>query len=269
LVKERPVIGVLDFSFARTGGIQGRDKVRTDVLTDRLKTALIASRKFDVVERQDLDAAMTELRFGRSSLVDQSHLARTGRLARADYLVQGSISVLEVRTTTRVVPYVEETKADVIGTVVSDTRILDVERGVNVFAGRVETTQRFTVPASSTGETVTPSEVFYEDLLRGHAEAIAQKILESVFPIKVVDVASGVVYLNRGEGCGLRQGDRLQVLRLDGEMLDPDTGERLGARETPVAEIEIAEVLAKSTKARILESTGSIERGMVVRRTAQ
>ncbi|MDA8117237.1 MAG: hypothetical protein M0000_07710 [Actinomycetota bacterium] len=267
--KERPTIAVLDFSFGNTNRIEGRERVRTDVLTERLKTALISSRKFDVVERQDLDAVMTELKFGRSSMADHSGKVNSGKLARADYIVQGAISVLEVQTNSRVVPYVEQAKADVVGTIVSDARIMDVERGINVFAGRVETSEKVTIPVASAGEAVTPSEIFYEDLLRAHAEAIASKILEAVFPIRIVDVADGTVFLNRGEGCGLRPGDRLEVLSADGEMVDPDTGETLGAREIPVAVVEIEEVLTKATRARILQGAGSIKRGMVARRPAR
>src|ERR1017187_314647 len=210
--KERPTIAVLDFTFAKTNRIEGREKIKTDVLTERVKTSLIASRKFDVVERQELDAALTELKFAKSSVADHSQALRTGKLAHADFLVQGTINVLEVRTNTRTVPYVDQVKAEVVGTMVSDARIIDVARGVNVFAGRVETSQRFGTAVSNPSEDVTPSELFYEDLLRGHAEAIAAKIMESVFPLKVVEVQDNFIYLNRGEGSGLKVGDRLRVI---------------------------------------------------------
>ena len=263
--KERPTIAVLDFTFAKTNRIEGREKIKTDVLTERVKTALIASRKFDVVERQELTAAIEELKFSKSPLADRTNALKTGKLAHADYLVMGTINVLEIRTSTRTVAYVDQVKAQTTGTMVSDVRIMDVARGVNVFAGRVETTQKFGSSLADASEQVTPSELFHEDLLRGHAEALAGRVMESVFPLKVVEADGETVYLNRGEGSGLKVGDRLQVLRQDGEMRDPDTGESLGFRESPVALIEVFEVLAKSTKARALEGSTPISRGMVAR----
>ena len=263
--KERPTIGVLDFSFAKTNRIEGREKIKTDVLTERVKTALIASRKFDVVERQELNAALDELKFSKSPLADKSNALKTGKLAHADYLVMGTINVLEIRTSTRTVAYVDQVKAQTTGTMVSDVRIMDVARGVNVFAGRVETTQKFGSNLADASDQVNPSELFHEDLLRGHAEAIAGRVMESVFPLKVVDADGETVYLNRGEGSGLKVGDRLQVLRQDGEMRDPDTGESLGFRESPVGVIEIVEVLAKSSKAQSIDGRPPISRGMVAR----
>lgn len=262
---ERPSIAVLDFTFAKSNRIEGREKVKTDVLTERVKTALIASRKFDVVERQELTAAIQELKFAGSPMADKAGALRAGKLAHADYLVTGSINVLEVRTAVRTVPYVEQVKGETSGIMVSDVRILDVERGVNVWAGRIETSQRFGSNLGSASETITPSELFYEDLLRGHAESLAGRVLESVFPLKVVDADGTVVYLNRGEGSGLKVGDRLQVLRQDGEMRDPDTGESLGFRETRVGTIEVVELLPKVARAQILEAQSPPSRGMLAR----
>ncbi len=263
--KERPTIAVLDFNFAKTNRVEGREKIKTDVLTERVKTALIASRKFDVTERQELGAVLEEQKFSKSPLADKSNALKTGKLAHADFLLMGTINVLEIRTSTRTVPYVDQVKAETSGTMVSDVRILDVQRGVNVFAGRVETTQKFGSNLNSPGDTVTPSELFHEDLLRGHAEALAGRVMESVFPLKVVDFDGDLVYLNRGEGSGLKVGDRLQVLRQEGEMKDPDTGESLGFRESVIGVVEVVEVLAKSTKARPLEGRGPFSRGMVAR----
>ena len=261
--KERPSIAVLDFTFAKSNRIEGREKVKTDVLTEKIKTALISSRKFDVLERQELDAVLDEKKLAQSPLGDRA--LKAGKLAHADYLVTGVINVLEIRTATKTIAYVDQVKAQTTGTMISDIRILEVGTGKAVFAGRVSTSLQFGSNLSSTSERVTPSDLFYEELFRGHGESLSVKVVESVFPLKVVEFDGETVYLNRGEGSGLKEGDRLQILRLDGEMRDPDTGESLGSKETPVGVAEVYEVLAKSTKARPVEGRPAFARGMVAR----
>jgi hypothetical protein len=50
----------------------------------------------------------------------------------------------------------------------------------------------------------------------------------------------GDIIINSGQEAGLKTGDTFVVYRMGEEMKDPDTGESLGAEETKVGEIQVA-----------------------------
>lgn len=76
------------------------------------------------------------------------------------------------------------------------------------------------------------------------------------------------VYVNLGAGDGIRVGQRLGVFIKGIQLTDPDTGEELGAvAEEKVGAIRISRVEAEHLSiAEIVEKTGKIERGNLVKR---
>ena len=72
-----------------------------------------------------------------------------------------------------------------------------------------------------------------------------------------------VVSLNRGEGAGIAVGDVYDVFAEGEALVDPDTGEVLGSNEVKVARVEVAQVLPKFSKARLV--AGEPEKGDVCR----
>ena len=76
------------------------------------------------------------------------------------------------------------------------------------------------------------------------------------------------VYINLGAGDGVKVGQRLGVFIKAIQLTDPDTGEELGTvAEEKVAAIKISRVEAEHLSiAEVIEKTGEIERGNLVRR---
>ncbi len=76
------------------------------------------------------------------------------------------------------------------------------------------------------------------------------------------------IYINLGAGDGIRVGQRLGVFIKGIQLTDPDTGEELGTiAEEKVAAIKVSKVEAEHLSiAEVIEKTGEIERGNLVKR---
>jgi hypothetical protein len=91
---------------------------------------------------------------------------------------------------------------------------------------------------------------------------------------KVIYVGTGErlkeneIYINLGAGDGIGPGQRLAVFTKGLQLTDPDTGEELGTvPEEKVGTVKISRIEAEHLSiAEIIEKTGQIERGNIVKR---
>jgi hypothetical protein len=59
---------------------------------------------------------------------------------------------------------------------------------------------------------------------------------------QVVDVQGSTVYLNAGEGAGIKVGDTLSIYTVTRELIDPATGQSLGREEKKLGELRVGRV---------------------------
>jgi len=92
----KPVVGIADFKKSVTvnwwGGQVGKD------MADMLANELMGTKKFNVVERQKLNAVITEQDLAASGRVRKGTGAKTGQLTGAKYLVSGTVTSYEEGT---------------------------------------------------------------------------------------------------------------------------------------------------------------------------
>ena len=81
---------------------------------------------------------------------------------------------------------------------------------------------------------------------------------------RVVDVRNGVVYLGATTTDGMRPGLELEVHEIGEPLIDPATGQSLGAPERLLGIVKVETVLEKFSTASVLSGAG-IARGHVVR----
>ena len=79
-----------------------------------------------------------------------------------------------------------------------------------------------------------------------------QVISNAIFPARVVAVADDIITINQG-GKTLKIGETYNLVKLGKSVSDPYTKERLGRVETKVGRIEISDVQAKTSSAKIIE----------------
>jgi hypothetical protein len=79
------------------------------------------------------------------------------------------------------------------------------------------------------------------------------------------DVRDGVVYVNAAASDGMRTGLTLEVYEAQPPLIDPTTGQSLGAPEKWLATVVVDRVLEKFSTARIKNGEGMVARGNVLR----
>ena len=93
---EKPRLGVLRFTndtrASWWSGTAGRD------LQDMLSAELVSLGSFQVLERKELEAVLSEQDLGASGRVDPKTAAKIGKLKGARYLVAGTVSAFEEGT---------------------------------------------------------------------------------------------------------------------------------------------------------------------------
>lgn len=96
MAKEKPRLGVLRFSNNTSAGwwsgTAGRD------LQDMLIAELAAMKSFNVLERKEIDAVISEQNLGQSGRVSKATRSKIGNITGAKYLVAGTVSSFEKGT---------------------------------------------------------------------------------------------------------------------------------------------------------------------------
>ncbi|QDU33545.1 Curli production assembly/transport component CsgG [Poriferisphaera corsica] len=94
------------------------------------------------------------------------------------------------------------------------------------------------------------------ELARRMSDKSANRVMDVLFPAKVIGLTGNFVTINRGDGTGITK-DQVWTIYATGEsMIDPDTGEELGAEEIPVGKIKVTQVTPKFSRGMLIENYG-------------
>lgn len=226
------------------------------------------TRRFDLFARSDLSAVLGEQNLAQSGNLDPNdpNTAQAFQLGGVQYLV--------VTTVTDFQDYEETARFEAIGKTATKrilrigaiAKIYDTTTGKLLETARVETTERDIEddPSYRSSRSGDLSDNLLAVLSQAAADNIASRVVEVLYPARIVGKTGKIVLFNRGDGFAISPGDVWAVYAEGEEMVDPDTGESLGAVQAEVGKIRVIEVLPKVTRAEILEDYG-IEKLQVVR----
>ena len=220
-------------------------------LTRRLEEALRATRRFSVFERNETVLQKWKL----EGDIAESGLARGsstefGKLNNVRLIIQPM--VVEFALGSKFVPVdgIEGmyNRTD-IGRLIVTSKVLDTTSGKIKYQITVE-------DGFGRGPTVVEGKeqtgVSLQDWT-GLASQIgirsAGSIVNSIFPVQVVHYQSNMLFLNRGEGGGIKVGDELQLFSVGDDMIDPVTKENLGPVEIPIGMGRIVQIKPKTSTA--------------------
>ena len=229
-----------------------------------------ATRKFDVIGRSDLDAAIKEQDLGGSGNVDAKSAAQIGKITGAKYLLVTTVDDYQ--------DYVEKAtfegtgnsatkrvfRFSVIGKIY-DSSTMKILETANIQTGNDE----FKQIQQERNYSVKDGELSDEMMVavsRTMADKIANRVVDVLFPAKIIAKRDTEVTINRGDGGGVAVGDTLNVFALGDELIDPDTKESLGREETKVGKVKITEVDPKFSKAQVVGEDTGIATGAIVRK---
>lgn len=228
-----------------------------------------ATRKFDVLSRSDLADVMKEQDLGASGNVDAKTAAKAGQLAGAKYLLVCTVDDFQ--------DYVEKAVFEGTGQTATKRvfrfsvvgKLYDSTTGKLLESANFQTgNDEFKQIQQDRSYSVKSGELSDEMMVaiaRSMAEKIANRIVDVVYPAKVLIKRDSIVTINRGEGGGVAVGDVFNAFAQGEELKDPDTGEVLGREEVKVGKVKITQVNPKTSQAEVLEDAG-IDKGAVLRK---
>lgn len=248
-------------------------------LTEMLTTVLVGTNRFAVLERSAMSQIDQEQALGQTRTTKETAV-QLGAMLGAQALITGDITAFTYNkssiggSVTNLVRGLSAAAERVTAEVTIDLRVIDAT------SGQILASAKGQGKASQTG--------IAADLLRGDksygseaslstplGRASRQALSEGVgallaqlpairWSARVVDVRNGVIYLGAAGSDGLRPGLELEVYEVGEPLIDPGTGQSLGAPERFLGVVKIEAVLERFSTAAVVSGDG-IARGHVVR----
>lgn len=217
---------------------QAADKYGEDWI-NRLEEGLVQSRRFAMLDRKYIDDTNQEINQYLNNDFKIEELARLGQRVGTDYLV-----ISEVRKYN-----------------VADKSVVDPLDGTKISRSSTNTEVSIRLVDVAT------SQIKYAKSYIDSRGAILD-IINAIYPIAILAVNTNTVTLGSG-GDEIKVGQRYTVMGLGKVLIDPYTNESLGKEEIPLGEIEITDVQAKTTLAKITKGAPDITKqfpqGLIIR----
>ena len=221
-------------------------------LLAEMEASLQATRKFRDLSRNKamLSAVRDEQDFAKSDLT-KGNAAKEGMLENADYLVIPTVQDFVFYRSAKPVPnmaskYIRRDS----GRLEINAQVLDTSTGAikTTFYMKSSFATKDQVVNTKSGA---PSKTHFTRMAKKVSAQMADQLVDTVFPMRVLNSQNKQVWINRGQDGGLKKGDKLNVYRPGEALIDPDTGENLGSAETFLAEVKVTRVNPKFTIAEI------------------
>lgn len=268
----RPTIGVMKFENRAPFPLNWNlgDGMQ-EILVDRL----VASGKFQVIERPELDSVLSELKLQQSGSTRQENRAILGRLKNVQYLVKGTIT--DFGHVINAGGFLNVANWDILGrhsqAVMGMTLyVVDVESGEIICSQHLQESIRTSdVRVQAVYKDVAlGGSVFYRTPLGKATAHVIDKAVKTVaatvasrpWEPKVAMVSpDGSVIVNGGRDRGVAAGQRFEVVQEGQAILDPDTGDMLGRQSgTSLGVLEITAVHDRYSVARCVVGQANILR---------
>lgn len=261
---DKPTIAVLDFTTGNKPLVKEMHKVKevtaitwadkeTNMFTAELVTALVNTNKFNVVERDRIDAIIKELALGDSGEVLPEKAIKMGQLLLAEYLVLGKVEVIEASQKKARILYSKSKKTTFQGHMVVNMEIVDTRNGKIAAAKKINLQDVHNESAHGHTTLVT----FIDTLKEKTVQQLVAGIIDGIFPTRVIKVADNKVFLTTGLEDMIKVDTIMNVYNVGDELIDPDTQESLGMEEIQAGCIKIIEIRPKYIVAQIIEGNAS------------
>jgi len=241
-------------------------------IADEFITEFLNTKKFRLIEREQIDKVIQEQNFGQSGRVDAKTAATIGKILGVDFLVMGRVTEFSFKSTEvggislkkGVGLGLKNTKANVA----IDARLVDASTAeiiASVTGKGNKSTSNVKVAYNWEAIAFGSDEFRKTDLGKATREAVAsaaQQLAQKAYgsdrvPSKlngVVAYASGNrVIINIGSSSGVKQDMVFVVSKVLEVVKDPTTGEVIDEVTEALAEIKVTEVKDKSATCTVLK----------------
>ena len=240
-------------SAATTSGNRAEIERVTQAMDGQLIAAISGTRKFQIAARSDLGVVVEE------------QALSGGAISAADYLLVPSVDDFQDIEETATFAQLERTVTKRTIRFSTVAKIYDTKAGKLLEAANIRVTRtgdaKNATFANSDGNS---TDAMLLDITREMAEKIALRVMDIIYPAKVIAKTGKTVTINRGDGGGIEKGQVWQIYAVGEALVDPDTGEILGQEEVHVGSARITSVLPKFSKGEVIEDLG-VDAGAVMR----
>lgn len=248
-------------------------------MADQLATALIKTGRFVVVERQALSEVLGEQELGQTGIIKKETSAKVGQVLGAQILIRGAVTEFEQAESGGGAGI--GFRGFNIGGKSSNAHVgIDI-RLIDSSSGQVLTSHNAAGHAESSGVAFGVSRGmvdFGADSFKNApiGQATRQAIEEAVnfivntmetvpFTAKVVKIDGKKIYINIGSNMNIRSGTKMYAYALGEDLVDPETGLKLGADEKLIGTVEVREVQEKFSIGYMSSGNGTLKRGDVLK----
>jgi len=266
---EKPRVAVIELKIGEGISDSVKGQLNLEKLLAEMEASLQAARKFEVLTRDQskLAAIREEQKFASSSLT-KGNAAQQGNIENANYLVIPTVTDFVFYRSTKPVPNLRDkyVRRD-SGRLEIDAQIIDTTTSA------IKTTFYMKSTFATKDEVVnseggSPSAAHFTKMAKSVSAQLADQLVDTVFPMHVLNIENKQVWINRGQDGGLDTGDVLNVYHPGVDLIDPTTGENLGSAESYAGKIKVTRVNPKFTIAEVIEdqSGSPIAKGDFVRK---
>ena len=251
--------------------------VRNHIDTAFSEDAQLAA-KFSVVEREKLALVMKEQGLSSSGAVDAKTAASLGKLLGVKYIITGAVDSFSINTTGGSIGKFggvggKQVKAEtVISLRIIDTttaeRVLSVSgegsvsKGGAFFRGTSLSRDAEWGIASEAAEKAS-AELIKKFTSGDYLARLSKAAGPMTVEAKIIKVDGERAWINLGSASGLKVGDKFNVFKVGEELVDPDTGAKLGATEEKLGTAEVTETQEKFA---VVKLSGKGAAGAVLRK---
>eukprot|EP00828_Plagiopyla_frontata_P024147 TRINITY_DN3082_c0_g1_i1.p1 TRINITY_DN3082_c0_g1~~TRINITY_DN3082_c0_g1_i1.p1 ORF type:complete len:268 (+),score=-3.64 TRINITY_DN3082_c0_g1_i1:74-877(+) len=237
--EKQPTIAILPFkvgantSISEIGQVRITREIVENEFTNQLTEFLVRSRKFNVLNRTDINRIMDENKLTESEWAQPGQEQRVGKLLVADYLVTGNINRLEFNLIKQNIKITGETAPRLVATFKTQYRITEVATGKVVAAGQITEVLRSAdvrreIPAQERRDWTMSD---YKDMLFNKAAVrVGNDVLAGIYPVKIASINGSEVIINRGDGAGISPGQIYFCLLYTSDAADEEDSVDLGVR---------------------------------------
>lgn len=221
-----------------------------ETIRARVQQCIVGCRKFEVVEREQLKAAMSEQNLVASGVTDgeDADAPEQGKMKAASYVIYGNVL------------YCGQDKAAGKSEGVSSAQLKSkVELQIKITNGE---TGKILTQKSAIGygiDKAMATEDFQSASGQGMRDAIdeachlaADALRDVAYPAKVIRIGKKDVTLNMTDE-EVKEDDVFDVIEADEPMVDPDTGAFLGYDGDDVGRVQISRVGPQTSKAKPMD----------------
>lgn len=231
-------------------------------LSEQFVHSVQASRRFQVVVRSDLQELVTDDEKARAFNPDK---AKGFNLADTKYLTVLTIDDYEDQTQRLEQKISNSTLTKRTIRLSLITKIYDATSGklLESAAKSIRSTDAQQTLNDATND-AEPTDALIRSVVKEAADWAASRLVDALFPVKVIAKTGKTVTINRGDGSGVAADQVWRVFSVGKVLIDPDTQEVLGKEEADVGKVRITDVLPKFSRALIVDDRGIAE-GAILR----